>query len=500
MNPEAGITYNFTFKEVGRNQARQLAYELAKTRGHNRGKALLHSLEAFLGKRVKVAADELLQGEFAHIDESLKTLQNKKLIARVATSAGFDHQRIRGGAKQLSRQIVVRTWPYKGLNSPGHASLSIKDSKPESGPPKHKYLSWWPNGRYPGLLGRVMKVFSVSPAINHGAYREDKDYETSDQTIARLMAGAGDFDALKQSERFTAEEKKKGINNPVLPRARQVPIRGTKLWGTQADKVYIPPYGTNRHMETGSPHFLLFGLNESKMDAYVSKLKRSALLHSGQYNMVDPHKNCSGTVLDALKEAGADMFIDTNNAWLISDPNIVHNLAVRLQERLESLNQQVSELDTKFTNIISDPELALLLAPNKAIPGMSVSDMEWPMDDEPGLSGEFQHQIQMIKRAISHFERPEKSMESLIPKAVVLMEAIQKGYQLAGEDEQATKAMAPALNAFRQVYDQAARLCTLQHPKSMNVTPDPETVEHIIKDKGPGSTPERNIRRRTRGR
>lgn len=113
-----------------------------------------------------------------------------------------------GDAKPLARQMVFRSWECRGLDHPGHASLTIKNqADADAGRHVYEHVSWWPNQR----LGSKEHFDRIKPKTLDG-YRIDKRSEISSATEQRLREGdaarrkilADGFKYANQDERHDA--------------------------------------------------------------------------------------------------------------------------------------------------------------------------------------------------------------------------------------------------------------------------------------------------------
>ena len=114
-----------------------------------------------------------------------------------------------------------------------------------------------------------MGDLSVKVAGTNSSYKMDKREEISARTQARLVSGAGNHDDLKGYDYFSDAVIEEAKVSPIQPRPRQVPLRDTRLWGMQADKVYVPLNGHNTEIEGNRATFTLFGLNEFNMENFA---------------------------------------------------------------------------------------------------------------------------------------------------------------------------------------------------------------------------------------
>ena len=327
MLSEQGMTYALTFKRSQRHEAARLAYDLARHQGVGHKKALLASGKAFLGRKVTVSASTITAPECSRFREEIESLNRKRIINRVVTHSGFDPRRVRGDSQPMARKAVIRTWPFKGNSHPGHAALSLKEASTDSKAKTHTYLSWWPTYKYESLREKIIEKLGLDSLVYQKAkmersYKVDKYNELSRRAEELLKAGK-------------------------TPRPRQIFTQSKKQWGVQADKVYVPFSGPNRNTVTGEEVFHLFGLDQQKMESYTQYLKESAESGQEKYGFLSAN-NCSEIVLKALRKGGANAYTNTNDAWLVTDPNNVHRTATRLQERVDELNDKAFYLLDRF--------------------------------------------------------------------------------------------------------------------------------------------------------
>ena len=455
MEIEKGLVYSFVFRTAGRLKAAGIAHDLAISRGKNKKKALKQSVNAFLGRPIRVSCEELQDTRLAHIEQQLARCHQNKLLNRVTTLCGVDPVRRRGQSKSLARQTIVRTWPYKGLKHPGHATLSIKDRSPDRARPKHVYFSWWPsrriNSRLNNVLGKLgLDELTTKTARNASAYILDKRDEMGLRTQARLISGAGHHDELENyGDTFSEADKEIAKKKPLKPRVRQVQLRGTHLWGVQADKVYLPMIGPNTDLNDDKPAFSVFGLNEAKMERFTRKQAKLAEEGKATYEMGSPLNSCSGMIRQALKEGGAEHYIKTNDAWFVPDPNMVHAMAVRLQEKVDGLNAKAEALTEAFTEQRGEMvDSGVVTSQWSGIPGSLAFVPKWQASLFPGIPPHTKRQIDAVKKAITGFDGTDITLDKLVPGTIKLVEALEKAWKQAGDDEVAKRALMPGLGAF----------------------------------------------------
>ena len=463
MLTEAGVTYNFTFTKQQRREAAGLAYDLAREKGKGHKTALLKSAKAFLTRSLTIASDEVSAQRFSGLRSRVLRMVEKKVISRVVTQGGYDPVRRRGQAINYGRRAIIRTWPFKGPGHPGHASLSSQELATSKKKKKHMYLSWWPDYDYKSIFKKVLSKFRLDPFLSQFAkskslYYEDKISELSDRTIARLMVGADSEKSLKNYPSLSKFDKDYLTANPLQPRARQAPIRGTSLWGRQSDKVYVPFMGTNKLMDSDQERFVLFGLEEQKMDAFIDSMLQDSETGKQQYSFYGSN-NCSGVVIKALKAAGADCFVKLGaKALFLPTPNSTHRLAIDLQERVEALNSKADQLYERYESAMSDPKSSARVLPEGFSPELSVFVRQWQSSPQTGLTVKMQKAVKKAQDAAGQFGNEEQTVGKLMPKAVALVEAIDEAYAQA-EDSETIESLAPCLHAFHQARELMKAAC-----------------------------------------
>lgn len=248
-----------------------------------------------------------------------------------------------GDAKPLARQMVFRSWECRGLDHPGHASLTIKNqADADAGRHVYEHVSWWPNQR----LGSKEHFDRIEPKTLDG-YRIDKRSEISSATEQRLREGdaarrkilADGFKYANQDERHDAL---------FFPRAGQKLDKDAE-WGLSARKVYFPAIGFNHdRRDTHRPRaFVLFGLNEAAMLRDARTVKEGAKSGELKYRMISKKENCASMALRVLRAGGAEHFVPYTAAWISEDPNHAHAYALAVQARIDALNQRRADVERR---------------------------------------------------------------------------------------------------------------------------------------------------------
>ncbi len=467
MNPESGMIYELTFGLLKRNEASRFAYDLAKKAGLSRKKALVKSARAFLGRRVSIPGKQLTQPEGSALKAKVNVLAEKKIVSRIATQSGFDLVRTRGKSREEAKKIIVRTWPYKSIDYPGHAALSVKNALKAK--KERIYFSFWPSSdpAPKTLLNRLINIidsdYAKKPAYLARSYRADKLSEIGPKTQARLMTGAGKFSYLvKHFEAFkkvvgetslTPEQLPAIKDKPLAPRTRQSRLKKSVYWGMKADKVFIPVFGANQNLQSKESTFNLFGLNEQKMEAFYRQVTKEVDDQTRNFQLVSGTSNCTALVLDALKQGGAEHFTKTNDAWLVSDPNIGHMVAVRLQERIDALNSSADTISARFNHVLERPEFAHCLNTETQLP-----DFRKILKVHTGLTLNDHGRLdRALHRAIIALQKTPSSTDALMPKTIILVETLDKA--LSGASDKEVLRLLPALVAFEHTRQRFKNAC-----------------------------------------
>ncbi len=363
MHSENNTTYICSFGLTQGHRAAKLAYNTAVGSGERKKDALKKGFRAFFGREVKVPSIVVTATHSENLRTIMEAYTQKGIFKRVVTTEGFDPFRKRGEAKDYNHQVVIRTWPYKSMVHSGHAAVSIKSDEdrtmnaggPDRKSPKHLYFSWWP--AYDGTVkARFKKLFGYIRSTSVRKYIMDKEGLLSERTDARLLAGHDELEHARSrfesgfgKEWFTRVEV-----NPLkknLPRQKRLNEKDLG-WGVMADKVYLPVLGQTTIAGSDKKKINMFGLNESHMRVYVHNLRKKERASEVYYHKKDPRNSCSGKALEVIRAGGADNFVNTKNYHIWSDPNKLHQTAIKLQKRIEELNNKVELFDEKFNEVV----------------------------------------------------------------------------------------------------------------------------------------------------
>ncbi|WP_175743736.1 type III secretion system effector BopA family protein [Burkholderia ambifaria] len=270
---------------------------------------------------------------------------DRRLVRNMVSIA--EHFHGTGDAKPLARQMVFRSWECRGLDHPGHASLTIKNqADADASQHVYEHVSWWPLNPFDG------KGFERVDAEALNEYRQDKRSEIGEQTVhnlcrgelARGKIGKEAYDPLDDADYRDAR---------FFPRAGQKLDKGLQ-WGQSARKVYFPAIGFNRDKHdkcdghdrhdtcdaSCRDTFALFGLNEAAMLRDARTVKNAAETGELKYRMIGKKENCASMALRVLRCGGAEHFVPYTSAWISEDPNRAHAYAQAVQARIDTLNRQ----------------------------------------------------------------------------------------------------------------------------------------------------------------
>ncbi|AOJ73486.1 MULTISPECIES: autophagy evasion T3SS effector BopA [Burkholderia] len=262
---------------------------------------------------------------------------DRRLVRNMMSIA--EHFHGTGDAKPLARQIVFRSWECRGLDHPGHASLTIKNqADADAGRHVYEHVSWWP------LKPLDSKEFGRVEAKALSRYRQDKRSEIGKETVRNLRRGEIAREKIEKEANHLLDEAD-------FRAARFFPRAGQKRdeewrWGLSARKVYFPAIGLNRDKReaAGRDAFVLFGLNEAAMLRDARAVKHAATTGELKYQMISKKENCASMALRVLRSGGAEHFVPYTAAWISEDPNRAHAYAQAVQARIDTLNQQRADI------------------------------------------------------------------------------------------------------------------------------------------------------------
>ena len=290
------------------------------------------------------------------------------------------------------------------------------------------------------------------------SYSMDKQAQLKDSTQARLIAGHGDI--------YEVEEKMGKVSPAIMLQARLAPIKTPKprqkhssssdTWGVVADKVYVPPFGPNKNPTTGEKTFLLFGLDEDKMRYFIQDRRKSKFLENAKYHMLDPANNCSGKTLELLKAGGAELFGTLDDTWVISDPNTAHQSSIRLQQRVDRLNETAERLEQMSSTeksvstetLVTDLEGDFEAEHDIESGEISTSSIPNAIDYLetvvlPIASGALRTQLYSAIEALKGIEKNKATIEGMMPHCINFVEATADIFK--GEERPASLMVLPQM-------------------------------------------------------
>lgn len=272
---------------------------------------------------------------------------NKRSIETMLTMA----HRFHGVGMAKKAQIptaVFRFWPYENRQHLGHASMSLKHP---SQPSQDKYFSWGIASPYE-MVDRTDVLKSFPADKTSGTYREDKCGQLADRTRKRLEDG-------ERARKIVKKHKGKGHTQLLKqagfqPRARQKKDKDGD-WGVSAQKVYLPIIG--KEYSYGKEATLLFGLNEKAICKTWQDVDKGVNDGSLRYRAISTKQNCSAMVARLLMAGGADAFVPYRAPWLYEDPNSLYDYTIRVQEKIDRLNEQYHQIKNTCAQILQDKQL-----------------------------------------------------------------------------------------------------------------------------------------------
>ncbi|WP_419535259.1 hypothetical protein [Endozoicomonas sp.] len=273
---------------------------------------------------------------------------------------------------------------------------------------------------------------------------------------------AGNHDDLKGYDYFSDAVIEEAKVSPIQPRPRQVPLRDTRLWGMQADKVYVPLIGPNTEIEGNRATFTLFGLNEFKMENFARQRYRDAQDEKAFYGLVSPDDSCSGVILNTLRHGGADYYTKTDDALLVTDPNLLHKISIRLHNRIDDLNRKAEFLSSQL--------ILLSRSESSGFPGKNSTDKSLQLKSavdhlkqtirSSKTPNKVRDHLQRVRACLKDFNNAKCSLDDLTPKAIKFVEALYKSCDSFKDVEQHLLMFKPALEAFEVIKELVTEACS----------------------------------------
>lgn len=307
----------------------------------------ISALKNRYGDKAAMSAQELIESASStNIDK--KSIKNMTSIAEDVYG--------RGNAKNLSRSVVIRIWPYKSMQHVGHASVTINNSNnPNVKKQIKEHMSFVP-GEDPGNKMKE-RYFGDRIGRFNSNYKEDKAFEISERAANRLNMGVQARDEISD----------KGIDNVTeetialarfKPRALQKKNKDGD-WGVSAQKVYIPTIGKCKDKVTSEKQSIMFGLCESDMLNTLKGLKEDAESGKLKYTLASTSQNCSAMAARMLVAGGSENFIKFESSLITEDPNSIHKYAKQVQDKVDELNFCRQEVNSFKYDLLKDDNLRL---------------------------------------------------------------------------------------------------------------------------------------------
>jgi len=309
-----------------------------------------------------------------------------------------------GNAKNLSRNVTMRIWPYESKSHPGHAAVDLKNRDLKT---RH-YVSWWPNETNRGKRDGMLSL--KTPDMQDS--KSDKTAELGSATAEKLERGmnaraylqrrTGLMLTMSEAQRATllnkpddqlndleAENKQLLSLSPetlrewedaakYVPRPGQERKVGEKDWGMRPMKICLPLLGESVERQSkvndrinpqpGQKRFNLFGLSEKGIQSANRELRaKAAWMDAGRlqtgdaglgYRFLSKTNNCAGKALEILKAGGSEALAPAPKALLYLTPNDVSAYSERLQRTVDTLNSKVDLIRGKQADNAEDALLA----------------------------------------------------------------------------------------------------------------------------------------------
>ncbi|MGI9279697.1 MAG: hypothetical protein ACR2PX_08700 [Endozoicomonas sp.] len=446
----------------------------------------------------------------ADVHQLMQSCQDRKLCSREVslyeTPDGWSWSH--GKAKALGRQIVVRHLTTPGrLHSSKSTTLSLKDSfKPELTPEEAKqvenyfdpsksnlFVSWTSGGilgrskylaesqnRILRLVSRIEAEFrgffgrhAPQAMANYKTYKltrlsksAKQKLEDSDLALQRLKRGSKseEFKEWAKVKPYSYQKKAKNVpHGETTGKAATYHMRDEAKWQRRTEKVYLPSIGDNKNTESGENVFVMFGLDQENMRRSWTQVVHD---QGEPFRTVSRYNNCSEMSLRILKSGGSDQYCAIHPR-IYTTPNNIDQYSRKLMERLEGLNDKADTLCQRFRNSQSE------LTPYNL-------DMAREAFDDSlrgALPRSVKKQLRAVRSAVSQFTGSENRLDIIIPKAIKLVEVMDKAYQAVGDKPDAVQALSPALSVFMIVRNLIAQASA---PGSESDFPEPPTASQPL--------------------
>ena len=482
MLNDATSQYILTFKGFrGRKAAADLAFRASRSIGDNRRRAFKVAVKAFIGKKVyirqKVINLTVNKGLKSDIDKLVKS----RTIKMITTNEGNDFMQKRGAAQDCVRVMVVRSWPFHNFKNTGHAAVSIKSGWARSIATKNGnvrsrsnlYFTFWPD--FNRKMTKRMKFLGQKYVKVFDTYRRDKGGMVGRMTEARLMSGEGMADqALGIYKKDFDEQQQRRIRLEPLKEARNRQKKADDgRWKVSADKVYLPAFGKTRIKGSIRSRCHMFGLDEEGMRRHAHELNKRAEEGALLYHMKDPRNNCSAKALEMIRVGGLENYIKVDEYLIWSTPNTFHDVAVRLQERIDALNSTVESLHGFASTIPDRPDPghgsswvggkakpASVVDPlkekpfNKMTLDETVSYLNSYVNDQMNrASSSVRSSIKTILGKLGDIKKLGGALDKIIPHSIVLVEEMDRLRHLISAGDQLRDVFLPVNRALQHIHD-----------------------------------------------
>lgn len=257
-------------------------------------------------------------------------------------------------SKVYKNQLTVRVWrnikTLGGLPSShfGHASLTMSGiflRGTAEDPRRRLQVSFWPKDG----AGIGMSGLRKQPGAFTDVSLDDKLNEMSKLTAIRLEVGYRQAHGIPYParwDRFMNNHGKQPINTPRSTQERLGVTSEGSTTGDASDQGW-PLWSQSPEVKIPLPGFLVsghhWGLSITRISKWWEKFKSQA----PHYQALS-FQNCAGVVLMALREGGAEAFVELPKIHVYAEPVQVEHYAEMLRVEMERFETWTKELDSEI--------------------------------------------------------------------------------------------------------------------------------------------------------
>lgn len=282
-------------------------------------------------------------------------------------------------AKVYKNQLTVRVWrnvkKFGGLPSShfGHASLTMSGiflRGNADDPRRRMQISFWPkDGAGLGMSGVQKQGSSFTDQAV-----EDKINEMSKITALRLEVGYRQAHGIPYPARWDQTLNSQGKAPIAVPRSGQERLGVTSKGSTGGDATDLgwPLWSQSPEVKIPLPGFMVPGRHWGLSITRISKWWENFKSQAPHYQALS-QQNCAGVVMMALREGGAEAFVDLPNVHVYAEP-------AQVEQYAEMLRVEIDRFETWTTEL--DKDIRKALDANRITPSMlsGTSDGVWTLD------------------------------------------------------------------------------------------------------------------------